>query len=192
MTAVPLPPPLPAAARILDAGLALAVRGGATAVSLQEVATHAGVSKGLIHYHFHDKATLVARLVEHAAARVVAREREAAARAAAAPAAQALDVYWRWLETELARGELRAGAELAGDPAEHVRAAARHASGLRHGAAAATLDALFGTLALRPRVPAPMLAAVLVSFVDGLAVSAAANRRVAYDVFWLAVLGLAE
>jgi len=31
-----------------------------------------------------------------------------------------------------------------------------------------------------------------VSFVDGLAVSAAANRRVAYDVFWLAVLGLAE
>jgi AcrR family transcriptional regulator len=181
-----------AARRIVEAGLALAVRGGATAVSLQEVATLAGVSKGLIHYHFHDKATLVARLVEHAAERVAARERAAAAQAAAAPAAQALDVYWRWLEGELARGELRAAAELAGDPSEYARVASRHAAGVRHAAASATLEALFGALALRPRVPVAMLANVLVAFVDGLAVSASSERRVAYDVFWLAVLGLAE
>lgn len=181
-----------AARRIVDAGLELAVRGGLTAVSLQEVATLAGVSKGLIHYHFHDKATLVARLLEHAAERVAARERAAAGQAASAPAAQALDVYWKWLEGELSRGELRAATELAGDPSEYVRVASRHALGLRHAAAENTLGALFGALALRPRVPVPMLAAVLVAFVDGLAVSASADRRVAYDVFWLAVLGLAE
>jgi TetR/AcrR family transcriptional regulator, fatty acid metabolism regulator protein len=31
---------------------------------MQDVADAAGVSKGLIHYHFHDKETLLTRLIE--------------------------------------------------------------------------------------------------------------------------------
>jgi AcrR family transcriptional regulator len=162
---------------------------------MQEVADAAGVSKALVHYHFRDRATLLGRLVEHAAEGVVARERAAAARAAAAPAAQTLDVFWGWLDGEIARGELRALVELATEPAARVREAGRYAARARRASAAATLETLFAALALRPRVPSAMLAEVLVAFVDGLVLGAEllpGQQRVAYDVFWLALLSLAE
>ena len=48
-----------APARILDAAIASLVSAGAGALAMHEVAERAGVSKGLIHYHFRDKDALL-------------------------------------------------------------------------------------------------------------------------------------
>ena len=85
-----------------------------------------------------------------------------------------------------------------------MQAAARQAAALRRAAAKDTLERLFAILELRPRVEPALLGNVVVAFVDGLAIDwglaaddAATDRggaaaRVAFDVFWLAMLSLAE
>ena len=151
------------------------------------------MSKGLIHYHFRDREALLVETVNWLAAAAVRRER----RALAAPTpAGAVDSMWRWLDAELARGELRVLVELAGAKEESVRDAARSAAEARRDAAAETVTTLFATLSLRPRVGPELLAEAIVAFIDGLAVQTAldptANPRVAFDVFWLGMLGLAD
>jgi AcrR family transcriptional regulator len=182
-----------AAARILDAAARCVRTRGAADTSVQDVAAEAGVSKALIHYHFKTKEALLARLVRWLADGVVARER--AALADAQPAG-AVDRLWAWLAAELARGDIRVLAELTGAPAPEVRRASAAAAQERRAAAVGTVGRIFDLLSLRPRVPGEMLASVIVAFVDGLAVHAAVeaseNPRVAFDVFWLALLGLAE
>jgi AcrR family transcriptional regulator len=189
----PADPPRAAAERILAAAARRVRAHGAADTSLQDVAAEAGVSKALIHYHFRNREALLARLVASLAEGVVARERAALVDA---PPAAAVDRLWGWLADELARGDVRVLAELAGMPAPEVRRATADAARARLAAAAETVERLFDLLGLRPRVPSPMLAAVTTAFVDGLAVHAAidgaANPRVAYDVFWLALLGMAE
>ena len=183
----------PARDRLLAAAADRLAAAGAAALSLQDVADAAGVSKGLIHYHFRDREALLVETVDWLAAAAVRRER----RALAAPtAAGAVDAVWRWLDAELARGELRVLVELAGAREERVRAAARSAAEARRDAAAETVVKLFATLSLRPRVEPRMLAEAIVAFIDGLAVQTsldpATNPRVAFDVFWLGMLGLAD
>ena len=68
--------------RILKAAAARLAISGATVMTMQEVAEEAGVSKGLIHYHFHDKDTLLARLVMWMAEGLVRREHVALAASA--------------------------------------------------------------------------------------------------------------
>jgi AcrR family transcriptional regulator len=160
---------------------------------MQEVAEEAGVSKGLIHYHFHDKDTLLVRLVMWIAEGLVRRER--AALATSTPHG-AIDDLWRWLDAELARGHVRALVELAGWRSGNVRSATADAMRLRRMAATASGERLFALLALRSRVPSVLLGDLLVTFVDGLAASPAGvggeDARAAFDVLWLALLGLAE
>jgi AcrR family transcriptional regulator len=185
--------PRAAAERILEAAARRVRTHGAADTSMQDVAAEAGVSKALIHYHFKNKEALLARLVSWLADEVVSRERSALADA---PPAAAVDRLWAWLAYELSRGDVRVLAELAGTPAPEVRRASAAAASARRVASAETVERLFTLLGLRPRVPSAMLAAVITAFVDGLAVDAAmdgaANPRVAFDVFWLALLGLAD
>jgi hypothetical protein len=58
------------------------------------------------------------------------------------------------------------------------------------------VERLFTLLELRPRVPPPLVADVVVAFIDGIAMSASLdserNSRPAFDVFWLSLLSLAE
>ena len=184
---------LPSAERILEAAARVLAERGATGLSMADVAAVAGVSKGLIHYHYRDKDALLARLSGWLADEV--EERERAALAGVAPGA-AVDALWEWLEHELALGDIRALLELSRLREGDAPVAARHAAARRRSVAASTVATLFSTLALRPRVPAPMLADVFVAFVDGLALDAVEGpterHRVAYDVFWLAMLSLAE
>lgn len=186
-------PTLPAAERILEAAARVLADRGATGLSMADVAAAAGVSKGLIHYHYRDKDALLARLAGWLAEEVESRER--AALRGVAPG-EAVDALWRWLEYELALGDIRALLELSRLREGDAPVAARTATSQRRETAAATITALFERLALRPRIPAPMLAEVLVAFVDGLALDAVNGpteaHRVAYDVFWLAMLSLAE
>ena len=74
------------------------------------IALEAGVSKALLHYHYHDRATLLAEIVERIGERLVSRERAAIDEG---NGAGGLDALWRWLEGELRRGELASLAELA-------------------------------------------------------------------------------
>ena len=66
--------------RILYAAAARIVASGTANLSMQDVADAAGVSKGLIHYHFHDKETLLTRLIEWMTHESVDREAATLAR----------------------------------------------------------------------------------------------------------------
>jgi AcrR family transcriptional regulator len=184
---------LPAATRILHATIHLLVERGATRLSLQDVADAAGVSKGLIHYHYHDKDTLLTRAVEWMAAEITRREREALANATPR---SAVDDIWRWLDGELRLGHVRALLELAQEPSDLVREAVHAAALARRAEEARTLQRLFTLLNLRGRLPPQLVAEVSVAFVDGLVIEAGMvpeqDPRVAFDVFWLGMLSLTE
>jgi AcrR family transcriptional regulator len=160
---------------------------------MQDVADAAGVSKGLIHYHFHDKETLLTRLIEWMTRASI--ERESATLARSVPKT-AVDDLWTWVAGEIERGHLRVLNELAQERGPLISDAIRRSAQARREAAALTVDRLFALLELRPRVPVPLLADVIVAFIDGLAIHASvapeANHRVAYDVLWLSLLSLAE
>ena len=194
--AVPPPdgaPPPDAPTRILHAAARLLAERGVARFNLQEVAEAAAVSKGLIHYHYHDRDTLLTRLVEALAGDVARRQQ--AALATSTPAA-AMDDLWSWLAGELRRGHLRVLQELTQEPGALVRGAVNAAAVQRRAATAAMLERLFTLLGLRPRVPPSLLADVVVAFEDGLVLASVVqpeqDPRVAFDVFWLGVLGLEE
>jgi AcrR family transcriptional regulator len=182
-----------AAGRILEATSACIIQKGAADVSLQDVAEAAGVSKALIHYHFHDKGELLARLVEWLRAGLVARQQTALTDV---PPSAALDALWQWLSDELERGDLRALLDLTLVQGEAVQSAVRATALARREAAAAVTAELFAALGLKPRVPVPLIADTFVAFVDGLAldrvVAPERNARISFDVFWLATLSLTD
>ena len=182
-----------AAGRILEATSACIVQKGAADVSLQDVAEAAGVSKALIHYHFHDKGELLARLVEWLRAGLVARQVTALT---GVSGSAALDALWQWLSDELDRGDLRAFIDLSLVQGASVQSAVAATAAARREAAATVTTELFERIGLRPRVPAPLIADAFVAFVDGLAldrvVAPERNARISFDVFWLAMLGLTD
>lgn len=186
-------PRLAAPTRILQSAAACIVARGASQLSLQEVAEAADVSKGLIHYHFHDKETLLARLAEWMTDGIITRERAALTEATPQTA---IERMWSWLAAELQRGHVRALGELGREPGALVRAAVQDSARRRRAAAAETADRLYVALGLKPRIPAGFLAEVMVAFVDGVAIDLTlrpeTDGRVAFDVFWLAMLSLAE
>ncbi|HMA02814.1 MAG TPA: hypothetical protein VKP02_10665, partial [Gemmatimonadaceae bacterium] len=74
--------------------------------------------------------------------------------------------------------------------------AIRESANARRDASAASIEQLFSLLGLRPRIPAVLLADVVVAFIDGLAIAIGIDRgknaRAAFDVFWLSLLSLTE
>lgn len=182
-----------AAQRILTAAAEqLAVHGPAR-LSMQDVAEAAEVSKGLIHYHFHDKETLLARVAEWVTQDSVAREREALA---AVDGATALDAVWMWLAAEIASGQRRLLFELAADAGPVLRDALARSLATRRAQASDTVRAVFRAFGLATRVSPTALGELFASVVDGLVVAAAVDpsrdRRAAFDAFWLGVLALGD
>jgi AcrR family transcriptional regulator len=179
--------------RIIDAGARCIAREGVAGPSMAAIAVEAGVSKALLHYHYHDRSRLLAEIVERIGVRTIERERAAIDES---DSVGGLDALWQWLEGELHRGELAALAELALSREAPVRRATRATATERRRSAARTIERLFTELDLTPRVPAPLMADAAVAFIDGLALDvangAAREPRVSYDIFWLALLGLTE
>jgi AcrR family transcriptional regulator len=179
--------------RIVRAGARCITREGVTGASMAAIAEEAGVSKALLHYHYHDRATLLAEIAERIGIDVVERERAAVDESGGTGG---LDALWRWLEDELRRGELAALVTLSLTRLGKVRLATRTAATERRRSAARTIKHLFTELDLTPRIPAALLADAAVAFVDGLALDVAngtaRDPRVSYDIFWLALLGLTE
>jgi AcrR family transcriptional regulator len=177
--------------RILDAAIRALVRDG-TEASMATIASAAQVSKALLHYHYADRASLLAEVVAELARRIVRRERSAVD---AAHGSGAVDALWTWLDAELACGELRTLLELGMHREPKVRTVYAEAALARHRAACDSVKQLFGGLGLVPRMPAELLGGASVAFIDGLAVDTHATRRdprASFDVFWLALLSLAE
>jgi len=178
--------------RIIDAARRRLARDAPGEVSLSDIAAEAGVSKALIHYHFRDRDALIAAVVDDIGDALAERERGALE---VERSALAVDALWTWLDAELTLGEIRAALLLTDHPSEAIRAAARRVATSRRNSATETVARLFELLGLQPRIPAGLLADVTVAFVDGLALDAREESRparVAFDVFWLAMLNLAE
>lgn len=174
------------APRILEAAHALGAAEGVTALTLQGVATAAGVSKALVLYHFGGKDQLLEALAEW----VVEADARAVDGAATAP--DPLD-GWRQVAGD---ARLRASrallASLLQEAALRPRAAALTAPRAR--AATRLATAMLRAAELRPRIATPLLGQVLLHQLDGVAVTpAAANAAdmdAALDAAALAVLGL--
>lgn len=175
----------------IRAGAARALIELGPAATMAEIAAAGGVSKALLHYHYEDRAHLLADVARRLASRLVARERAAMGPAAAGTA---VDALWGWVDAELRRGELRALLELGTVRDAAVRVATGEAARARRESATATASLVFEQLGLVPRVPAALLGDASVAFVDGLALDVGGGRdpRVSFDVFWLGLLGLAE
>lgn len=182
-----------ARARIVDAGARCIVRDGVTGASMAAIALEAGVSKALLHYHYHDRAALLAEIVEQIGVRVIGRERAAVDRT---DGVGGLDALWSWLEAELRLGELASLGALAIVREGPVRTASLVVADHRRRSAARTVERLFAQLELTPRVPAALMAEASVAFCDGLALDVASGStrdpRVSFDIVWLGLLGLTE
>ena len=178
--------------RIVEATIGCVARDGAAESSMAVIAAAAGVSKALLHYHYSDRARLLAEVVTQLGERLAAREHTALD---GVSGRKAVDGLWRWLEGELARGEIRVLLELSlvRDPLVHAAAMAVAES--RRASATRTTTTLLALLGLEPRVPVELLADASVALADGLTLGrmvAHTDPRVTFDVFWLAMLGLAD
>jgi len=173
--------------RLLDAAARLGIEHGVGALSVQAIATAAGVSKALVLYHYSDKAALFTAAARHLAAQDAARMRRAA---------QARDpmVAWRTMATEGHGARALLGALLLESPVHGVAAeltANREAAGTELGLA------MLGALDLEPRIAPQLVGRLLVRQLDGLAMAQAARDAPAahdaeLDAFALALLTLAE
>ncbi|HET7584004.1 MAG TPA: TetR/AcrR family transcriptional regulator [Gemmatimonadaceae bacterium] len=179
--------------RILRAAVNGLVASGAASLTMQAVAVEAGVSKGLIHYHFHDRETLVARAVEWMADALLVRAANALAHSTPRTA---VDDLWAWLAGELERGHLRVLVQLADSTDPLIRRAVITAARVRRARTAQVVETLFTLLGLQLRIAPALLADVVVAFEDGLVMAHGMddglNARAAFDVFWLSALSLAE
>ncbi|MEO7457380.1 MAG: helix-turn-helix domain-containing protein [Gemmatimonadaceae bacterium] len=177
--------------RIVVAGMRCIIREGIAESSMAAIAEEAAVSKALLHYHFSDRAHLLAAIVTAFGKRITARERAAIANGDdTAP----VDALWRWVSNELTRGELQALLTIGTIHDTPVRNALAIVSRNRRDAMQQTIDLLFRRMALTARVPVDVIAEACVVFVDGLALQTREpeSARLTFDVFWLAMLGLAE
>lgn len=158
-----------------------------------DVAASAAVSKALVHYHFHDKDSLLVALAEQIGARVTDHARQALT---TNPDAHKLDALWSSIEDEMRAGDVRILLALAEYDSDHVRSVCRRLARERRDIATAQILAIFEHLDLRLRVPAELVADTVTAFIDGLTIANALEpdrpTRPAFDVLWLALLTLAE
>jgi AcrR family transcriptional regulator len=158
-----------------------------------DVAAAAGVSKALVHYHFHDKDSLLLALAEQCGRAVLARARSALH---ATTDEHVLDAYWTAVDEELRAGDLRILLALAEYDSARLRSACRRLAAERREVASTLVASVFEHLGLTPRVPAELVADTVLAFTDGLTLANALERerptRPAFDVLWLALLTLAE
>jgi len=157
-----------------------------------DVATEAGVSKALVLYHFGDRDSLLAALVDDIGRDVLGRARSALARDDVPP----LDAHWAWLDREVREGDVRALVSLAQCRTSATAAASRRVSDSRRALLGAQVEQLFAGLGLQPRMPPALVAETVLAFADGLACrwepGVGHDPRAAFDVLWLALLTLHE
>ena len=173
--------------RLLDAAATLGIARGVGALSVQAIASAAGVSKALVLYHYSDKTVLFTALARHLASQDVVAMRGAA---------QASDPMVAWRAMATAGHGVRAllGALLLEPP---VHGVAKELTADRESAATGLGVAMLRALDLRPRIAPQLVGRLLVRQLDGLAAGQAARDASAahdaeLDAFALALLTLAD
>jgi AcrR family transcriptional regulator len=167
---------------------------GMAEFTVARVAAAARVSSALVHYHFATKRKLLAAAAERLAARRTAgrvaplREERGVA---------ALDRLWAGLSAGVEGGAERAWHDLGLVARENLDVAATMRAERRaeRAAIAGALPALSASLGAQPGIPADDLAAVVSTYLDGVALSLAERAprhevRAAFDAFWLALVSL--
>lgn len=178
------------ASRLLDGAIQLGVAEGVGALSLQGIATTAGVSKALVLYHFGDKHALLTAVVERLGMQSVERLE----RATRGP--DALQGWQAMMRAEAASGELALLASLSQEAELATSSAVPDARRVRESRAGTLAEAMLRTLGLTPRVPAALLGRVLIRHMDGLAIATARGGTTPeeldaeLDTFTLALFGL--
>lgn len=177
-----------AAARIVDAAIALGTRQGVGAMSLQGIATERGVSKALVLYHHETKQRLLSAVAEQ----LVAREVEALT--LAATDADVLDAWRRVAGASERRAERALLAALLAE--EELRGEASALQAARAQAASVLAQQLLASAGLRARVAGSLLGRVALAQLDGIAMGprdrSAAALEAELDAMALALMGLAS
>lgn len=177
-------------AGIVDAGARCIIRDGVAQATMSVIAAECGVSKALLHYHFADRAQLLAECAMLLGRRLVTRERRALEHA---DATTAIDLLWQWMGREMERGELRALLALSVVRETVVQETIARIDADRHAVAMGTVTTLFARLGLTTRLPAALIASATLTFMNGLTVTTAGDdSRISFDVFWLAMLSLGD
>lgn len=165
------------------------------ALTVGSVASRAGVSTALVHYHFDTKAKLMlAAAVRLAAAR---SERRLAAFGARG-ALRALDDVWEMLLESAESGEERAYLELALHALadDGIAAALADDRTREHASLGSRLPAFLAELGARPVAGTEELVVVVTAALDGFTLAllhqSAASVRAAYDAFWLTLISAGQ
>ncbi len=177
---------------IIDAACAVLMEHGVADLTVADVAARARVSAALVYYHFGTKQLLLAAAAERLATRRSASRSDALA---STEGLAALDALWSALASGAGSDAERAWADLTllarQDPA--VRGTLDAARGSEQRALGAHLPRLLAGLGSALAVPADEAAAVVLHFLDGIALALAggaegAELRAAYDAFWLVLV----
>lgn len=174
------------AGRMLDAAIAVGMRDGVGALTLQAVATESGVSKALVLYHYEDKEALLLTVAQRLADRDVEGLRAAAAD---------VDVLeaWRRVAGGAAQRAQRALLVTLLQEAA-LRDAAPALLTARAQAGAQLALAVLGAAGLHSRIANALLGRLVVHHLDGIAVGtrerADASLEAELDATALALLGL--
>jgi AcrR family transcriptional regulator len=177
---------------IIEAACAVIADLGVADLTVADVATRAGVSAALVYYHFSTKQQLLAA----ACARLATLRSESRSHAlASADGLPALDALWTALQSGAGSEAERAWTDLTllarRDAAVRRTLDAERESELS--ALAARLPRLIAGLGAKLPVPEDEAAAVVLHFLDGIALAlaggaAAEEVRPAYDAFWLVLV----
>lgn len=175
--------------RIESAAAEIAAIRGVGDLTVGRVASAAGVSAALVHYHFDTKQRLIVAGANRLSAGRVARRGLALG---ALTGLATLDLVWRAVEEEVRSGVERAWLELvvlAGRDRD-VRAVVTAARAAERAALARHLPVLLDALGSAAPAAADDLAGTVAAALDGAAQSLLAGDdpalvRTAYDAFWL-------
>lgn len=178
-----------ARSEIVDAARGLIAESGWHAAGSARVAVVAGVSKALVYYHFQDKRALLLAVAESCERRIA--ERTILATSAPSRHANPIDDFSDWVDLEMESGDLRIALQLAMALDGEVRQAAVVARDAYRAAAVNEVLRVFATLGLTPRVSESIVADVVVTVSEGLAIGRGGSRRM-IEALWLGLLTLAD
>lgn len=183
-------------ARLLDAAAQAVASRGLAGLTVAAVASVAGTSSALVHYHFDTKRALIVALAERMAKQRVESLATAARRGRGLAT---LDLLWDTLVERSASGSERAMAELIAASASDagIAAALRDSSRIWLDALAQRGPALMRELGSWPPTGAEEFAAAVAAQLDGVAAALLAGRpaaevRTAYDAFWLILIAAGQ